>query len=107
MGSGIAQVAAQAGFSTILFEVNYEVLEKSRNSITTNLQILVTKGKISEEEKNIIASRIYSTTVSSECKADIIIEAIIENKEAKVELLKQLSSINNRETIFATNTSSI
>lgn len=107
MGSGITQAAAQAGFKTILFDVNSTILEKSRSSIINNLELLVSKEKLTTEEKNNIINRINFTSDLNDCKADIIIEAIIENEEAKVELFKQLSTINSSETIFATNTSSI
>ncbi len=52
MGSGIAQLAAQSGFKTILFELNSEVLEKAKTSIEKSLTVFIEKGKISEEEKN-------------------------------------------------------
>ena len=107
MGSGIAQVSAQSGFSTILFDVNETVLEKAKTGIQKNLQYLVDKQKISAEEKEHIYQRIKFVKDSSECKADVIIEAIIEKVEAKVSLFNQLAAINNAATIFATNTSSL
>lgn len=107
MGSGIAQVAAQAGFSTIQFDVNEVMLEKSRGAIIASLQKLSEKGKINEEEKNTTLSRIIFTNIVEDCKADIIIEAIIEQKEIKAALFNKLAIINNSDTIFATNTSSI
>jgi 3-hydroxybutyryl-CoA dehydrogenase len=107
MGSGIAQVAAQSGYSTIQFDVNEAMLEKSKVNITTALEKLVEKNKLSAEEKNAVFSRLSFTHIIEDCQADIIIEAIIENKDAKIELFNRLASINNAETIFATNTSSI
>lgn len=107
MGSGIAQVSAQAGFQTILFDVNPVMLEKSNAAITASLQKLVEKNKISQEEKNKTIERLSFTNKIEECKADVIIEAIIENKQAKVELISQLAFVNDVNTIFATNTSSI
>jgi 3-hydroxybutyryl-CoA dehydrogenase len=107
MGSGIAQVAAQSGYSTIQFDVNEAMLEKSKVNITTALEKLVVKNKLSAEEKNAVFSRLSFTHIIEDCQADIIIEAIIENKDAKIELFNRLASINNAETIFATNTSSI
>ncbi len=107
MGSGIAQVAAQAGFSTIQFDVNEFMLEKSRGAIIASLQKLAEKGKITDEEKNTTLSRIIFTNIVEDCKADIIIEAIIEQKEIKAALFNKLAIINNNDTIFATNTSSI
>jgi len=107
MGSGIAQVVAQAGFTTIQFDVNPIILEKSNSSITASLQKLAEKNKISEEEKNETLQRLSFTNKIDGCKADVIIEAIIENKKEKIDLINKLASINSSETIFATNTSSI
>lgn len=107
MGSGIAQVAAQAGFNTIQFDLNEAVVEKSRQSIMASLSKLVDKGRIDAEEKPTILSRLQFTTSIETCKADLVIEAIIEKKEAKLGLFQQLADINNQDTIFATNTSSI
>jgi len=107
MGSGIAQVAAQAGFHTTHFDVNPIMLEKSNASITASLQKLAEKNKISEKEKSQTLQRLSFTNKVEECKADVIIEAIIENKKEKIDLINKLASINSSETIFATNTSSI
>jgi 3-hydroxybutyryl-CoA dehydrogenase len=107
MGSGIAQIAAQAGYNTIQFDVNEAMLEKSKANITSTLQKLVEKNKISEEEKNAVFKRLSFTHAIENCKADVIIEAIIENKEAKIELFNKLASINKADAIFTTNTSSI
>ncbi len=107
MGSGIAQVSAQSGFNTILFDVNETVLEKAKTGIQKNLQYLVDKEKISSEEKKNIFQRIKFVKDIDECKADVIIEAIIEKVNAKVSLFNQLAEINLDKTIFATNTSSL
>ena len=107
MGSGIAQVAAQAGFNTILFDVNNSMLTKSRMGIEKSLQWLSDKEKISVEEKIACFGRIRFTDNIKDCIADVIIEAIIEKKEAKADLFSQLAAINTPESIFATNTSSI
>lgn len=107
MGSGIAQVAAQAGFNTILFDVNNSMLTKSRMGIEKSLQWLSDKEKISVEERIACFGRIRFTDNIKDCIADVIIEAIIEKKEAKADLFSQLAAINTPESIFATNTSSI
>lgn len=107
MGSGIAQVAAQAGFSTIQFDLNEAVVEKSRQSIEASLSKLVDKGRLNAEEKTAILSRLQFTTSIEACRADLVIEAIIEKKEAKLGLFQQLANINDPDAIFATNTSSI
>ena len=107
MGSGIAQVSAQSGYYTILFDVNESILEKAKDSIQKNLQYLTDKQKISEEEKEQIHQRIKFVKDINDCLADVIIEAIVENIDAKVSLFNQLAEVNHAEVIFATNTSSI
>jgi 3-hydroxybutyryl-CoA dehydrogenase len=107
MGSGIAQVCAQSGFYTLLFDINEEVLEKAKTSIQKNLQYLVDKQKISAEEKENIFQRIKFVTDTNDCIADVFIEAIVEKVEAKVSIFNQLAEINHSEAIFATNTSSL
>lgn len=107
MGSGIAQVSAQSGFATILFDVDETVLKKAKQSIQKNLEFLVKKQKKSAEEKENIFRRIKFINNINDCIADVIIEAIIEKLDAKISLFKQLSEVNNKETIFATNTSSL
>lgn len=107
MGSGIAQVSAQSGFYTIMFDVNEVVLEKAKDSIQKNLAFLVDKQKISAEEKEQIHQRIKFVKDINDCLADVIIEAIIEKIDAKVALFNQLAKVNHAEAIFATNTSSL
>lgn len=107
MGSGIAQVAAQSGFNTILFDVNTSAIDKAKLFIEKNLQYLVDKEKISAAEKNEIYNRIQFTTDIKECTGEIIIEAIAEIEEAKISLFNELAKYNNEEVIFATNTSSL
>ena len=107
MGSGIAQVAAMAGFATIQFDVNADMLDKSRSLITKNLDWLLGKEKITAEQQKETLERICFTSSIEDCIADLFIEAIIEKKEAKTGLFNQLASINADSSIFATNTSSI
>jgi len=107
MGSGIAQLVAQNGFEVIQFDINEQTLFKSRASIQNNLQKLVDKEKISSEQKEHFFSRITFTATIDKCIADIIIEAVAENKEIKQQLFDRLFSINGEATIFVTNTSSI
>lgn len=107
MGSGIALVAAQSGFYTLLFDINTDVLEKAKLSIQKNLQFLADKGKISAEENEAIYQRIKFITDTNDCLADIFIEAIIEKIDAKVAIFNQLAELNHSEAIFATNTSSL
>ncbi len=107
MGSGIAQATASAGFYTILYELNDEVLEKAKTSIEKNLQTLVEKNKITAEAKESTLNNLHFTNDLFQCLADVVIEAIIEKPEAKIILFNQLAEINHSETVFASNTSSL
>lgn len=107
MGSGIAQVAAQSGYTTIQYDLSQEMLEKSRLAIEKNLAYLVSKQKINSDQAGEIRNRIRFTSRIGDCVADVIIEAIVEKAEAKVSLFNQLAAFNTTSTIFATNTSSI
>ncbi len=107
MGSGIAQVAAQNGFYTLLFDINTEVLGKAKLSLQKNLQYLTDKQKITAAEKENIFNRIKFINDTNDCIADVFIEAIVEKVEAKVAIFNQLAEINHSEVIFATNTSSL
>jgi 3-hydroxybutyryl-CoA dehydrogenase len=107
MGSGIAQAAAQAGFSATLYEVNTGTLLKAESAIRSSLEQLKVKGKISAEDEKEIIQRLTFTAALTDCIADIIIEAIIEKEEPKIALFNSLAEINAVETIFATNTSSL
>ena len=107
MGSGIAQVSAQSGFRTILYDLSPAVLEKATSSIQKNLQSLVEKKKLLNSEKGEILQRIQFTSSFNDCLAGIFIEAIAEKPELKIELFNQLADMNNDDCIFATNTSSL
>ena len=107
MGSGIAQVSAQAGFATILYELNSGVLEKAKTVIDKSLQSLAEKGKLSAIEKGKIQERLHFTGELQICKADVVIEAIVEKPEIKIALFNQLADINDSQCIFASNTSSL
>jgi 3-hydroxybutyryl-CoA dehydrogenase len=107
MGSGIAQVAAQSGFYTLLFDINSEVLEKAKLSLQKNLQYLVDKEKITGAENENIYNRIKFINDTNDCIADVFIEAIVEKIAAKVAIFNQLAEVNHSEVIFATNTSSL
>ena len=106
MGSGIAQVCATAGFKTIVFELNEKVLENAKASIDKGLKFLLSKNKITAEQKQLIENQIVFTNNISDCIADLFIEAIIENPEMKIRLFNQLAE-TNKQAIFATNTSSL
>ena len=107
MGTGIAQLSAMKGISTIQFDISTDMLEKSRKGIEANLNTLVNKDRIGPLEKEEIISRIKFSSQINDCVADLVIEAIIEKKEAKQDLFNQLTLINHPQTILASNTSSI
>ena len=107
MGCGIAQVFAQAGLEVVLYDVNPGQLEKAKPEILKNLEAALGKGKITVAQKDNAISKISYATDLNALKADLIIEAIVEQLEPKQQLFKQLAAINSAETIFATNTSSI
>lgn len=107
MGSGIAQAAAQSGIPTLLFDLNKEVLQKAEAAINSSLDSLLQKQKITDEQRRNISGNLQYINDISGCIADVIIEAIIEKPEAKISLFNQLVEINQSNTIFASNTSSL
>ncbi len=108
MGSGIAQVAAQAGFPVVAREVSGDLVEKGLKSIEKNLARLVEKSTVTEAVKAEIRGRLKGTTNLDDLKdCDLIIEAIIEQLPAKRELYAALEALCPPKTIFASNTSSL
>lgn len=108
MGSGIAQVAAAAGCQVTVREVSPQLVEKGLQSIEKNLARLVEKGKLPAADRDQIRSRLRGTTTLDDLKnSDLIIEAIIEQLPAKRELWSALDKICPKQTIFASNTSSL
>lgn len=108
MGSGIAQVCAMSGYDVILHDLKDEFVQKGIQSISKNLNRQVEKGKISDEEKQNILSRLTaSTDIQNAAGVDLVIEAAIENMEIKSKLFNQLDEIAPKHAILATNTSSL
>ena len=109
MGNGITHVFAMKGFDVNLVEMSSELLDRALNTISKNLDRQVKKEIISENDKNEILARINKVVgVENTPKdADLIIEAIFENKESKLKIFKTLESMIKKEAIFASNTSSI
>jgi len=108
MGSGIAQVCAQAGFPTTVREVSAELVEKGLKGIEKNLARLVEKGTLTDAARGEVRGRLKGTTSLEELKdCDVIIEAIIEQLPVKRELYGALDKICPPGTIFASNTSSL
>lgn len=107
MGSGIALCAAQNGFDVILHDVNEAGLANAQKNIDSNLSFLVSKQKISAEDKASIYNKILFSSSQQDCIADLIIEAIVEKIEVKQSLFSALAQINADTTILASNTSSL
>jgi len=108
MGSGIAQVAAQAGCQVTVREVSQQLVDKGLQGIDKNLARLVEKGTLSAGDRDQVRSRLRGTTNLEDLKdCDLIIEAIIEQLPAKRELWGALDKICPKPTIFASNTSSL
>ena len=108
MGSGIAQVAANAGCQVTVREVSPQLVEKGLQSIDKNLQRLVDKGTLPQAERDKVRGRLHGTTDLEGLKdCDLVIEAIIEQLPAKRELWNALDKICPKATIFASNTSSL
>ena len=108
MGAGIAQISAVAGFTTVVREVQPELVEKGLKGIDKNLARLVEKGTIQESAKIEIRGRLKGTTAIEDLKdCDVVIEAIIEQLPAKRELFAALDALCPASTIFASNTSSL
>lgn len=107
MGAGIAQVCAQAGFRTLLYDLQPTMLDKARKHISGNLQKAVEKGLLSAEKEQAVWEQLHITDRFDDLVADLVIEAVVERKEVKIDLFRQLETINGEYTIMATNTSSI
>ncbi len=107
MGNGIAQTAASAGFDVVLMEVAEAPLQRGLASIAKSLDKFVEKGKLPKSERDAIVGRIKGTTAIADLKdCDLVIEAIVENPEAKKTLFKQLDDLLAPHAIVCTNTSS-
>ena len=108
MGAGIAQVAASAGFETVVREVSDELITKGFGGIEKSLAKFAEKGTITSDQQREIRGRLSGTTSFADLAGcDIIIEAIIENLDEKRSTYRQLDEICKPETIFASNTSSL
>jgi 3-hydroxybutyryl-CoA dehydrogenase len=107
MGAGIAQVAVQAGFETLLYDITDEFIDKGTGRIRSFLQSSRQRGKITADEEKQILDRLHGTTELKGFEAaGLIIEAVPENLELKRDVFKQLDSLCPPETLLATNTSS-
>jgi 3-hydroxybutyryl-CoA dehydrogenase len=108
MGNGIAQVAAQAGMNVIMRDIKDEFVQRGLNTITKNLERAVSKGRMSEDDKNAILGRIKGTTDINDFKdADFVVEAATEREDLKLNIFRELDEITKDGIILASNTSSI
>jgi 3-hydroxybutyryl-CoA dehydrogenase len=108
MGSGIAQVAAQAGFRVILNDIQREFVDRGRRTIENNLSRSVEKGKMSAEDKEAVLSRLtLSVDLADGRDADFVVEAVTENMDVKAEIFRKLDGICPAHTVLASNTSSL
>ena len=108
MGSGIAQVAALAGYRVLLYDVSPDRIEKGIATVSGNLARSVSHGKIEEKDRQAAIARIApATTIEGLAGADLVIEAATEDETVKRKIYAQLCAVLNPEAILATNTSSI
>lgn len=108
MGSGIVQAFAQSGYEVIMRDIEDAFVQRGLNGIKKNLDRNVQKERLTEEERDLILSRIIATTdISLAKEADIVVEAAVENMEIKKVIFKELDTICKPEAILATNTSSL
>lgn len=109
MGNGIAHTFAQTGFKVNLVDVSNEALEKGLKTITANLDRIVAKGKLTEEQKSSTLANISTFTRLEDAatNADLIVEAATENLDLKLKIFRQMDELAPENCILATNTSSI
>jgi 3-hydroxybutyryl-CoA dehydrogenase len=108
MGSGIAQVFAQSGFTVTLVDVAQPMLDRARTTIEKSFGKFVEKGKLTAADRDASMGRLQTaTSVDRLADADYVVEAIVENAETKLGLFTSLDAITKPEVILASNTSSI
>jgi len=108
MGSGIAEVAARSGFDVVVREIDEDALEAGEARIRKSMDRAVEKGKLDEAARDEAGERIgFTTGLADLADRDLIVEAIVEDPEAKNELFRSLDDLCDEETIFASNTSSL
>jgi len=108
MGNGIAQIFALGGFDTVMRDIKQEFVDRGMKTIQKNLERMATRGKISPEDKDAALARITTTTkIDPLADRDLVVEAIIEDVDAKRELIQVLDAVCHEDAILATNTSSI
>ena len=108
MGAGIAQVAAQAEIAVVMHDISPEMCKRGVDSIARNFDRMIERGRFKPEERDRVMRRVETTTnLEDLAKVGFVIEAVVENEEAKIALLQKLDKVCPEDTIFASNTSSI
>jgi len=108
MGAGIAQVFAQSGYDTILYDISIEIANAGIVQLNKSLMRQVERGKMEAAQKDAILAKIApSSSLDDAAPCDLVVEAIIENMDIKKEFFSKLDKICKLDTIFATNTSSL
>jgi len=108
MGAGIAQVAAQAGIAVVMNDVAPELCKRGVDSIARNLERMIERGRFKPEERDRVMRRVETTTnLEDLAGVEFVIEAVVENEDAKIALMQKLDKICLPQTVFASNTSSI
>jgi 3-hydroxybutyryl-CoA dehydrogenase len=108
MGSGIAQVAAQAGYEVVLRDVTEDALKRGLAGIETSYRRFVTKGQLGEADADAALARITATTdLGAAADADIVVEAVFEKVDVKQEVFRELDRVCRDGAVLATNTSAI
>jgi 3-hydroxybutyryl-CoA dehydrogenase len=107
MGQGIAQTCAASGYNVLLYDIESSLLKAAISRVRKNLDTLAEKQKISVEDAKTTINRITTVSDFQQLHADLVIEAVVENLEVKQKIFQEIEKINQRDCIFATNTSSI
>src|SRR4030042_1635173 len=107
MGSGIAQVCAQAGINVLITDINQEILNRALKNIAWSVSKLIEKGKVKESLETIMGRIRVGTDWENASQVDLVIEAVFEKLELKHKIFKKLDEVCGPETVLATNTSAI
>jgi 3-hydroxybutyryl-CoA dehydrogenase len=108
MGAGVAQVAAQAGVNVLLNDISEDLCMRGLGTVERNLDRMIQRGRFKPDERDRVLRRIEITANLEDLqKADFVLEAVVENEDAKIAIFQKLDKICPQDVIFASNTSSI
>jgi 3-hydroxybutyryl-CoA dehydrogenase len=108
MGAGVAQVAAQAGVNVLLNDISEDLCMRGLRTVERNLDRMIQRGRVKPDERDRVIRRIETTANLEDLKsADFVLEAVVENEDAKIAIFQKLDKICPPDVIFASNTSSI